>query len=385
MINKWYLLFFLGFLCTGCLETTRPKKAGSAETRNTWKPRYARGFTATFAEGGITYLTIKNPWPGAKRDFRYALVPREKLKEFTPSLEGLDGVVGIPVERIILTSTTHVPALETLGMEERLVGFPGLEYISSPKTRRRIEAGAIQELGANEQLNTERVLFLDPDLVVGFGISGAPSSYQALEASGIPVVYNGDWMEEAPLGKAEWLLFFGLLLGEEEAAQSAFEQVEKAYKDAKALAAGATWSPTVLSGALYRDVWYLPGGDSWAARFIRDANARYLWGDTPGNGSLSLSLESVLEKGAEADFWIAPSQFTSYTDMERSNQHYAQFEAFRTKKIYTYALSRGPGEGMLYYEQGPGRPDLVLKDLIHWLHPGLLPGYTPVFFKPLQP
>ena len=270
-------------------------------------------------------------------------------------------------------------------MEDRLVGFPGLDYISSTKTRRRIEAGAIQELGANEQLNTERVLSLDPDLIVGFGVSGAPSSYQALEASGVPVVYNGDWMEEDPLGKAEWILFFGFLLEEEEAAQSAFEKVEKAYQEAKALAAGATESPTVLSGALYRDVWYLPGGNSWAARFIQDANARYLWEDTPGNGSLSLSLESVLEKGAEADFWIAPSQFTSYTEMARSNQHYGQFKAFRNKQIYTYAFSRGPGTGMLYFEKGPGRPDLILKDLIYWLHPGLLSNYTPVFFKPLQP
>ena len=384
-MKKWYFLFLLGFLLTGCRETAKPEKAVTAPSQKTWTPRYARGFTVAYAGDGVAYLTIKNPWPGAERDFRYALVPREKIAEFTPPGEGLDGVIGTPVERIILTSTTHIPALETLGLEDRLVGFPGLDYISSPKTRRRIENGAIAELGANEQLNTERVLSLDPDLIVGFGVSGAPSSYQALEASSIPVVYNGDWMEEDPLGKAEWLLFFGLLLGEEAAAQSAFEKVESEYQQARDLAAGANTSPTVLSGALYRDVWYLPGGESWAAQFIKDANARYLWEDTPGNGSLSLSLESVLEKGAEADFWIAPSQFTSYSEMARSNQHYRQFRAFGNKKIYTYALSRGPGAGMLYYEVGPGRPDLILKDLIYWLHPGLLPDYTPVFFKPLHP
>ena len=384
-MKKWYCLFFVGFLLTGCRESAKPENAQYAEVQKTWKPKYAQGFIAESTGDGVIYLTIKNPWPGAKRDFRYALVTREKTSEFTPPKDGLDGVVEIPVRRIILTSTTQVPALETLGMEERLVGFPGLDYISSPITRRRIEAGEVGELGANEQLNTELVLSLDPDLIVGFGVSGAPSSYQALETSGIPVVYNGDWIKKDPLGKAEWILFFGLLLGEEEAAQSAFEKVENAYQQARALAAEATESPTVLSGALYRDVWYLPGGDSWAARFIRDANARYLWEGTPGNGSLSLSLESVLEKGSEADFWIAPSQFTSYAEMTRSNQHYGQFRAFRNKKIYTYALSRGAGTGMLYYERGPGRPDLILKDLIYWLHPGLLPDYTPVFFKPLQP
>lgn len=384
-MKNWYFLFLLGPLLAGCRETVKTEKATAVEILSTWSPEYAKGFSIAHAGKGVAYLTVKNPWPGTNRDFRYALVPREQLEDFMPRPDSLDGVVGIPAKRIILTSTTHVPSLETLGMEERLVGFPGLDYISSPNTRKRIEAGAIRELGANEQLNTERVLSLDPDLVVGFGVSGAPSSYQALEASSIPVVYNGDWMEEDPLGKAEWILFFGVLLGEEEAARTAFEKVEQAYLQAKALAASATGSPTVMSGALYRDVWYLPAGDSWAAQFIRDANARYLWEDTPGSGSLSLSLESVLERSAEAEYWIAPSQFTSYSEMAGANEHYRQFAAFRNRNVYSYALSRGPKAGMWYYERGPGRPDLILKDLIYWLHPGLLQDYTPVFFKPLEP
>ena len=384
-MKKWYYFLFPLLLLAGCREAVKPGEAAESKIQRTWTPTYAKGFSITYAEEGVAYLTIKNPWPGSERDFRYALVPREQLVGFSAQTDSLDGVVGIPVQRLILTSTTHVPSLETLGLERRLVGFPGLDYISSPKTRKRIEAGSIVELGGNEQLNTERVLSLDPDLVVGFGVSGAPSSYQALEASGIPVVYNGDWMEEDPLGKAEWILFFGFLLGEEESAQSAFEKVEKAYQQAKALAARASESPTVMSGALYRDVWYLPGGDSWAARFIRDANARYLWKDVPGSGSLSLSLESVLERGSEADYWISPSQFTSYTEMARANDHYRQFASFRGKEVYTYALSRGPKAGLWYYERGPGRPDLILKDLIYWFHPGLLQDYTPEFFKPLEP
>ena len=333
----------------------------------------------------MVYLTVTSPWPDAGRAFRYALVPREELADFTPARDDLDGVVGIPVERIIVTSTTHIPTLETLGMESRLVGFPGLDYISSPLTRKRIEAGKVRELGSNDQLNTERVLSLEPDLVVGFGVSGTPGSYQVLEASGIPVVYNGDWMEENPLGKAEWIVFFGLLFGEEQAAKAAFQKVEKAYLEAREIAAAAPESPTVMSGALYRDVWYLPGGDSWAARFIRDANARYLWADAPGGGSLSLSLEAVLEKGTEADFWIAPSQYTSYSEMGDANTHYQQFRAYREQRIYTYALTQGPTGGLWYFERGPGRPDLILKDLIHWFHPGLLADYTPEFFKPLNP
>lgn len=368
----------------GCREDPKQKKENDDRITQTWIPKYAKGFYLEKTRSGVDYLYIKSPWPGASRTFRYALVPREMGSEQIPSIEDVDGVIGIPVQRIILTSTTHIPAIETLDVAESLLGFPGLQYISSPATRQRIASGEIQELGANEKLNTEMVVALDPDIVVGFGVSGAPSSYATLEASGIPVVYNGDWMEENPLGKAEWLLFFGMLFGEQQAAKAAFADVEKAYLQAKSLAAEAPNTPTVLSGSLYRDIWYLPGGNSWAAQFIADANATYLWRHTPETGSLSLSLESVLEEGAEADFWIAPSQYTSYDEMQEAEIHYSHFRAFRERRVYTYALSQGSAEGLWYYELGPSRPDLILKDLIHWFHPGLLPEYKPFFFKPLR-
>lgn len=377
-------LLGVGILLMGCKDAPPSSVREPGAVISHWKPQYAQGFSAETTESGIVYLHVTNPWPGASRPFRYALVPREQAGRFRLPVDSLDGVVHVPVQRVILTSTTHIPNLESLGVLDRLVGFPGLEYISSPEAHKRIRNGHIRELGANEQLNTEWVLDLDPDLVVGFGVSGATSSYQSLEASGIPVVYNGDWMEADPLGKAEWIAFFGLLFGKEELAASSFREVEIAYRDARKLAASAATTPTVLSGALYRDIWYLPGGDSWAARFIADANAKYLWDHTRDRGSLSLSLESVLERGAGADFWIAPSQFTSYEEMSEANGHYEQFRPFRERTIYSYALSRGPGRGLLYFEQGPSRPDLILKDLIHWFHPGLLKDYEPVFFKPLQ-
>lgn len=378
------ILGLVALFLVSCRDIPEQEKAISDQVTQIWTPRYAKGFYLEQTQSGVDYLYIKSPWPGASKTFRYALVPRANLEAKKDSIQAVDGIIGIPAERIVLTSTTHIPALETLNKQEALVGFPGLKYISSPGTRNRIAKGEIQELGANEKINTEMVVALDPDLVVGFGISGAPSAYNTLEASGIPVVYNGDWMEEHPLGKAEWIVFFGLLFGEQQEAKEAFDRVEKAYLEARSLAAGAAGTPTVLSGSLYRDVWYMPGGTSWAAQFITDANANYLWKDTAESGSLSLSLEHVLEKGADADFWISPSQYTGYKEMEEAEVHYRQFRAFGERHIYTYALSQGPGEGLWYYELGPSRPDLILKDLIYWFHPGLLKGYEPFFFKPLK-
>lgn len=384
MARRFALLLII--LITACRD--RPEKADpptQAATGASIPIEYAKGFTAHTDASGVTYLTVNDPWPEASREYTYALVPREQLAAITLPADAFDAIIPVPVQRLVLTSTTHVPSLVALQATHTLVGFPGLDYISSPEVRQRIASGAVRELGANEQLNTELVLEAAPEVVVGFGISDAPGSYRGVSEAGIPVLYNGDWMETNPLGKAEWIKFFGLLLGALPEAEAYFREVEAAYVEARELAARAPDRPTVLSGALYRDVWYLPGGESWAAAFLEDAHADYLWAGTTGSGSLSLSLEAVLEKGVDAEFWISPSQYTSYSGMAADNSHYEQFRAFRERRIIGYASSRGPGGGLLYFEVGPNRPDWVLKDLIHHLHPGLLPGYEPVFFKPLDP
>ncbi|MBT8235998.1 MAG: ABC transporter substrate-binding protein, partial [Bacteroidia bacterium] len=153
---------------------------------------------------------------------------------------------------------------------------------------------------------------------------------------------------------------------------------------AKLLASRSLEKPSVMSGALYKDVWYLPGGDSWAAQFIEDANANYIWADSPGTGSLSLSLEHILERATDADIWISPSQFTSLEEMLAASRHYAQFKPLKQKRIYTYALKRGATGGLIYFESAPQRPDLVLKDLIHIFHPDLMPSHQLQFFSLLE-
>lgn len=367
-----------------CRQKTALSKAPSIPGSDRNAVVYASGLDITRDDKGLTILTVSTPWPGASRPYRYALVPEELAPVITLNRDSYDAIISIPVKRVVVTSTTHIPALEALGVADRIVGFPETRYVSSARTRQRIEKGEVAEVGTNESLNTEKVLELQPDLVVGFAVGGSNKAYEVLEHSGIPVVYNADWTEESPLGKAEWIKFFAPFFEKETQADSVFSNIETEYKDAKALAAKAKNNPTVLSGALYQDVWYLPGGRSWAAQFLRDAHATYLWKDNQEVGSLALSVESVLDRAAGAEYWIAPSQFSTYKEMEAANRHYTRFQAFRDKRVFTYARTRGETGGLEYYELAPNRPDLVLKDLIHILHPGLLPGHEPYFFKPVQ-
>ncbi|MGB6150498.1 MAG: ABC transporter substrate-binding protein [Pricia sp.] len=371
------------FLIISCKEGKKvvlPK----SEAKKAIEIDHANGFSIAKSDSGLTTIKVKSPWPDAETAFTYALIPRDKMATMTFNKDDYDAIVAVPVERIVVTSTTQIPALEVLGAGDKLVGFPDTQYISSEATRKRIDAGQVKELGNNEALNTEMLLELNPEVVIGFAVDGQNKAYSTLQRANIPVVYNGDWTEASPLGKAEWIKFFAAFFDREAEADSIFRGIEASYTQAKKLAKTAQNKPTVLSGALYKDVWYLPGGQSWAAQFFDDANANYLWKDTPKTASLSLSLESVLEKGRQAEFWISPAQFTSYAEMEEANRHYRQFDAFKNRKCFSFAGTMGETGGLLYYELAPHRPDLVLEDLIHILHPAVLPDHTPFFFKPLH-
>ncbi|MEL6811956.1 MAG: ABC transporter substrate-binding protein [Bacteroidota bacterium] len=371
-----FLLIPLLFL-SACKQ--KPETAEtSGSTASTVK--YAQGFSIEKKVGG-TEIILKNPWPGAEETFKYWLIEEgATVKEHTKK----DAIVQVPLESIVVTSTTHIPSLEMLGIENKLVGFPNMNYISSEKTRKLITEGKIKELGKNEDINTEVLIELAPDAVITFAVEGNNKTVSTIQKTGIPVLYNSDWTETHPLGKAEWIKFFGALFGKEREADSIFASIEKNYLEAKSLAANATTRPTVLSGAMYKDIWYMPQGDSWAARFIDDAHGEYLWSEDKGTGSLSLNLESVLEKGQSADFWIGPGQFTSLQQMEEAHTVYTQFEAFQNKKIYSFTTKKGATGGVLYYELAPNRPDLVLKDIIKILHPELSLDHELYFFSFLE-
>ena len=386
LLKQLSFLFFLSFFL-GCKQQKEASSEILSEVTDSISESritHARGFSIEESASGLTIIKVHSPWPNAQNSFSYALVPKEKMAFMTLNKDAYDAIIAVPVEHIVVTSTTHIPALEALGVTEKLVGFPDSQYVSSKATRERIEKGLIKDLGSNEAINTEIVIELQPEVVIGFGIDGQNKAYRTLQRSNIPVVYNGDWTEETPLGKAEWIKFVAPFFGLEKKADSLFSSIETSYVKARQLAKAADHQPSVLSGALYKDVWYLPGGNSWAAQFIKDANARYLWEETQEAGSLSLSIESVLNTAKNADFWVAPSQYESYQGMKDDNTHYRQFNAFQNKNVYTFAHTKGATGGLLYYELGPSRPDLILKDLIHIFHPELLPEYEPFFFKPLE-
>ena len=341
--------------------------------------RYAKGFSID-KHNGYSILKITNPWPKANKNYTYIL--KEKAGIVPDSLKSFV-TIQVPIQSIIVTSTTHIPSLEMLGVENNLIGFPNLNYISSEKIRARIDANKVKEIGRQQDLNTEIILDLSPNLIVGYGIDNNNPTYDNLEKSGLKVIYNGDWNEQSPLGKAEWIKFFGALYGLDQKAETIFKNIEKDYNEAREIAKKATSKPTILCGEMYENVWYLPQGNSWSSLFLKDANTNYLWNATNGTGSLSLPFETVLDKAKNADYWFQGS-FATLDEMQNSNIHYNQFDAFKNKKIYSFSSLKGKTGGIMFYELAGNRPDLVLKDIIKIVHPELLPDYKLYFYSQLK-
>ena len=352
-----------------------------APLKTTSKIIHAKGFEIV-EKKGYKNLIVKAPYLQSKQATSYHLYKR--IPRNTSNVSPLQAIQ-VPVKNIVVTSTTHIPMVELLQSENTLVGFPNGQYISSERTRKLLDAGKITEVGKENSLNTEILLDLHPDLVVGFSVTSADKSLTTLQKAGINVIYNGDWLEETPLGRAEWIKFFGVLLDKEKQADSIFKAIETNYKNAKKKALQSFRKATVVSGAIMsKDIWNLPAGESYVAQFLKDANLSYLWQDTKGKGSLSLSFESVFDKGANAEFWIAPGYFTSKKQLLESNALYAKFKAFQDDQIYTPTTKKGKSGGVLYYELATTRPDLVLKDLIKITNPALLPNYELVFFEKMK-
>lgn len=373
------LLLFVVFL--NCKEDRNSIK--QFPTAKNTSISYAEGFSIQHYQD-FKVLEIKNPWPKSDKTYRYALVSKEMAPKITLNKDEFDAILTTPIEKIVVTSTTHIPALELLNVENTLTGFPDTKYVSSEKTRALIDKGAVRELGKNESINTEVLLELRPELVIGFGIDGNNKTFDNIQKAGIPVIFNGDWVEASPLAKAEWIKFFGVLYNKEKEADSVFKSIETNYLDAKKIAKNVTQKPTILSGAMYKDIWYLPSGTSSEAILLKDANTNYLWSETTDKGSLSLNFEKVFVKAKDAEIWISPSYYASLEAIEKANTHYTKFKAFQTKEVYSFVNTTGKTGGVLYFEMGMARPDLVLKDLIKISHPELLEDYRANFFEKLK-
>lgn len=376
-ISTHYLLVLISLgLLISC-----GKKPESVSEKSPVPLNYAKGFEI-FQGKDYWEIHVTQGYTGVDKTFRYLVLEENSEAEKS----GFDAVIQLPISKIVVTSTTHIPHLDLLNSSQKLIGFPQTNLISSENTRRLIDSGKVTDLGKGPSANPEMVIDLQPDWMM-ISTLGEDLRYLDLFAqAGIPALINGEYVEQNPLGRAEWIKFTGILLGKYEESVAVFEEIEKAYLEAERLTEPLpkTEKPTVLSGVMYQDIWYAPGSESWGAKILENAGGSYIFGDQIGTGSLQLNYEFVLHKGMETDFWIGSADFADLKSMGNSEPRYRAFRPWKNGEVYTYTAKKGATGGLEYFELGYVRPDLILKDLIKILHPDLLPDYELYFYQKLN-
>ena len=377
-ISIWVIAVLMLFW--SCTSDTKKQQSEVAFEGEKVSLRYAEGFGITEGEGW-TLVEVKRPFQGASRGYRYLLVPKDKpVPEHNDDIR----VIRTPIETIVCTSTTHIPLLDYLDLTDKLVGFPTTDYISSEKTRKRVDAGKVVDLGVDKGLNFERLAALQPDLVMGYTMTADYGQFRKIEEFGIPVILNAEYLEKHPLGRAEWIRYVAAFFGKEQQADSVFAAIENNYMSTSRLCANKDRRPTVVSGIMYGDAWFLPGGQNYASRILRDAGCHYLWEDDETSGYLELSFESIYERAGKADLWIGTGSFAALEELTAGDHCYQKFAAFRNKRVYSYDARMGARGGNEYLELGYLRPDLILMDLVRIAHPECLPEHELYFHRRLD-
>jgi iron complex transport system substrate-binding protein len=370
------LLLACTFACTSKKETI-----GNEKPQDLLALTYAKGFSVRYI-GSIKEVIVSKPYQGAESGYTYWLVPKgETVPMHSPEIK----IIRTPVERIVCTSTTHIPLLDYLDETKRLIAFPTTDYISSEKMRKRIDAGEVTDLGIDKGLNIELLATLQPDLVMAYTMKGDYGQFKKIEELNMPVVLNAEYLEEHPLGRAEWIKFMALFFDKEKQADSIFSVIEQNYLATKAtVELLGSPRPTVVSGIVYGDAWFMPAGQNYAAKLLRDAGFNYVWSHDTTSGFLQLSFEAVYDKANEADYWIGVGSYTSLAEIENADKRYVQLKAFINGNVYTYNARVGATGGSEFLELGYLRPDIILNDLVKISHPELLPAHTFYFHNKLQ-
>ena len=386
------VLMALLLMLSGCHRT---RSAQAVTAGDTIPLRYAQNLTMVrFADGIL--VELKDPWHEGRILHRYWLTEdsNRKPSSLHTSLSSLHSPLSsikFPLQRSVVFNTAHASLIGMLNATDRIAGVADLKYMLLPDVQRRVQQGEIVDCGNSMSPDIEQIVSLHADAILlsPFENSGG---YGRLEKLGIPIIECADYMETSPLGRAEWMRFYGLLFGCSQQADSLFSMVEHAYcalrdsiastsqrlnssaRPAGALSERSGERTSLLTERLTGSTWYVPGGKSTMGRLIADAGATYAWADDDHSGSLALSFETVLSKSGNADVWLmntSSSQPFTYESLAAEHHGYTQFKAFRDRNIYFINTLQVP-----YFEEVSFRPDLLLRDYITMLHPN--PQHPPL-------
>lgn len=346
------------------------------ESGDTIPMTYARNISMINRDGYVE-VDMRNPWDTTRTLHKYLLVERGGKEIDLPA--GAT-VIEVPVQRSVIYSGVHASLLHELGHIQSISGVCDTRFLPDTKVMDMVRTGQITDCGSSMSPDMERIFSLSPEVVM---LSPYENNrdYTKLERAGIPVLECADYMEATPLGRAEWVRFYGRLLGEGAKADSLFAQTAKAYNDLRSRAAATSSRPTVVFDRVYGGAWYVPERLSTTGRFVEDAGGKNPFDYIKKAGSAPLTPEEVLMKGGNADIWLIrhAGEKINYTSLGNEHPVYSHLRPYRERNIYATDTSRSR-----VFEDAAFHPQWLLADLITLLHPELGIESTHKYYLPLD-
>ncbi len=355
------LLFVLLFSASACRFNTQIQEE-KVEVDNLM--RYAHNVTVSEKDYGYL-MEVICPWDTTLSLGKFALV-----KDTTVAVgEGVTQVK-VPVQSVVSFSATQWSVFLRLGEIDRVKGILEGRFVTDSTMRSLLEQEKVYDIGTEAAANIERMIQIQPDILLYSPYFDGNQG--GLNITGAVLFPFADYMENTPLGRAEWIRVIGMLIGCEDKANAWFDDIERRYNALSTLCAEVEHRPTVFSDLAFNGQWYVAGGRSYMAKLFADAGADYIWKDNPSTASVPMDAESILAKAQHADYWrvINSNPFPmTYASLAKENPVYPLFDAYKNRQIIVCdILSTG------YFEQSQCEPDLLLADFIHFFHPELLTG-----------
>lgn len=373
MIRKlnFYIILALVAL-TGCRSGNQSHTVFNHEV---YTPQYASGFRIMGADGkSSVIIESKNPWQGAEDATTSLFLQRDGEK--VPS--GYTGeVLGKIPERIITMSSTQIAMLDALGATAKVVGVSGLQFITNKNIKEK--AATIADVGYDGNINYELLMGASPDLIMLYGVTGASPMEGKLRELGIPFIYIGEYLEESPIGKVEWIKAIGEIIGKGNEADSVintikseYEQLCNSVKDVE--------RPNVMLNIPYGDSWFMPSTHSYMATLIEDAGGNYIYKENTGNASTPIDIEKAYDLLSETDIWLNPGSVRNMTEMKANAKRFTNLPVMKSGQIYNNNKRSTPDGGNDFFESGTMNPHIILKDLITIFHPEIDTDSTQMFY-----
>ena len=367
MIKQSISAFILASLLLLVSCVSNKKTSLEAFNQDIYTPEYASGFKILGADNvQSTLIQVFNPWQGAKDVEMSYFISRNG--EQAPA--GFTGpTIPAGAKQIVCMSSSYIAMLDALGQADRIVAVSGIDYVSNPYIIAHKDS--IKDMGP--EMNYELLLGLKPDVVLLYGIGDAQTAVtDKLKELSIPYMYVGEYLEESPLGKAEWMVALSELTDSREKGIEIFSEIPKRYQTLKDLTASVEQRPTVMFNTPWNDSWIMPSTKSYMAQLVNDAGADYIYKENTSNSSAPIGLETAYGLIQKADYWINVGMASTLDELKAVNPKFTDAKSVREKTAYNNNLRLTATGGNEYWESAVVRPDIVLRDLIHIFHPELI-------------